>query len=62
METTGHQLIIEKTVRFNPMRGCLLERRIKATIKDPVINDLQYKNYVPIGGNFCKLKVELNTP
>ena len=59
---SGHHLIIEKTVRFNPVRGCLLERQIKATIKDLVINDLQYKNYVPVGGNLWKLKVELNTP
>ena len=44
------------------MKGCLLERWIKATIKDLVINDLQYKNYVQIGGNLWKLKVELNTP
>ena len=34
---------------FNSVRGCLLERRIKAAIKYLVINDLQYKNYVPIG-------------
>ena len=47
---------------FNPVGGggCLLERRIKAIIEDLVINDLQYKNYAPIGGNLWKLKVELN--
>ena len=62
MYLLGHQLITEKTVRFNPVTGCLLERRIKATIKDLAINDLQYKNYVPVGGNLWKLKVELITP
>ena len=60
MKRSSHQLITEKAVVFNPVRIYL--KGGSKLQKDPVINYLQYKNYVPIGGNLWKLKVQLNTP